>query len=93
MTDSEHEPERELEELEAQSESLGDRVSEARDEWERKKADPAVPGAGGDPLAAHSAHPEDQYPAKGSSGEAGEDLREVSAHADLDDRDPENEDL
>ena len=86
MTDTEHEPERQLDELQDQADSLGDRVSEARDDWESKKADPAVPGAGGDPLAAQSDHPEGQFPAVG-------DADSVSADESLDATDPENEDL
>ena len=90
MTDAEREPEQELEALQDQSDSLGDRVAEARDDWESKKADPAVPGADGDPLAAQSDHPEDQFPAQGSSDQLGEDL---PADESLDTQDPANEDL
>jgi hypothetical protein len=52
MSETEHEPEQALEAMEDQSEQLGEEISEARDEWESKKADPAVPGAGGDPQPA-----------------------------------------
>ena len=79
MTDSEREPERELEELQDQSDSLGERAAEARDDWERKKADPAVPGAEPDPGSMESEDPEaTAYPAKGSSEEFTEDLDEAS---------------
>ncbi len=75
MTDSEHEPEQELEELEAQSESLGDRISDAREDWESKKADASVPGADPDPDSRESEDAEaTAYPAKGSSEDLGEDL-------------------
>lgn len=83
-------PERQLEDLETERDALSDRIDDAREDWERKKADPSVPGAGGDPLAAHSDHPEDQYPAKGGSESLGEDL-EASDRLDPDD--PANEDL
>jgi hypothetical protein len=39
------EPERDLEELEERSERLEDDIDEAREDWERKKGDPSVPGA------------------------------------------------
>jgi multidrug resistance efflux pump len=41
--------EAELQDLERQSEHLGEAVEDARSDWEAKKADPAVPGAAGDP--------------------------------------------
>jgi hypothetical protein len=37
--------EREADEMEARSEQLGDEIAEAREDWERKKADDSVPGA------------------------------------------------
>lgn len=49
--------ERELESMEHDSEALGERIGEARADWERKKADDAVPGAGGEPEAAESGLP------------------------------------
>lgn len=49
--------ERELEEMEHESKRLGDRIGEARSDWERKKSDDAVPGAGGDPSAAEGGLP------------------------------------
>ena len=57
-----------LDEMEERSDRLEDEVSDAREDWERKKADSSVPGAVGDP-------------------EPDED------DADLDPRDPANEDL
>ena len=79
MTSSEHEPEQELQELQDQSDSLGERISEARDDWESKKADPSVPGADPDPESRESEDAEaTAYPAKGSSEEFGEDLDEAS---------------
>ena len=42
------EAERELADLEQRSEKLGEEIDETRDDWEAKKADPSVPGAGGD---------------------------------------------
>ena len=37
--------EREAEEMEERSERLEDEISDARQDWERKQADPGVPGA------------------------------------------------
>ena len=66
--------EREVAELEERSERVGEQVEEARKDWEAKVADPAVPGAGGDPDRAEEGgeHPETAYPAKGSEDEASE---------------------
>ena len=86
MTDTEHEPEGDLEDLQDQADSLGDQIEGAREDWESKKADSSVPGAGGDPLAAQSDHPEEQFPAVGDSDSLGSDEP-------LDTSDPENEDL
>ncbi len=80
MTASEHEPERELQELQDQADSLGDRISDARDDWESKKADASVPGADPDPDSRESEDAEaTAYPAKGSSDKFGEDLEEASS--------------
>jgi hypothetical protein len=38
-------PEREADEMEERSERLEDDIDEAREDWERKKRDPSVPGA------------------------------------------------
>jgi hypothetical protein len=38
-------PEREIDEMEERSERLEDEIEEAREDWDRKKADPRVPGA------------------------------------------------
>jgi hypothetical protein len=67
--------ERELAELEQRSERVGEQIEEARKDWEAKLADPAVPGAGGDPDRAEEGgeHPETAYPAKGSADEASEE--------------------
>lgn len=79
MTSSEHEPEQELQQLQDQADSLGDRISEARDDWESKKADASVPGADPDPESRESEDAEaTAYPAKGSSEELGEDLDDAS---------------
>jgi hypothetical protein len=67
--------ERELAELEERSERVGEQIEEARKDWEAKVADPAVPGAGGDPDRAEEGgeHPETAYPGKGSADEVSED--------------------
>ena len=66
--------ERELADMEERSERVGEHIDEARKDWEAKVADPAVPGAGGDPERAEEGgrHPETAYPAKGSSDEVSE---------------------
>jgi hypothetical protein len=64
--DRERDMERELEEMEERSERLEERIDDVRDDWERKKRDPSVPGAGGDPEAAEGGpRPETDYPSKG----------------------------
>ena len=58
-----------LEELERESDELGEEVERARADWEAKKADPAVPGAGGDPDRAEEGPVQGAtYPAKGEDG-------------------------
>ena len=68
--------EREVAELEERSERVGEQIEEAREDWEAKVADPAVPGAGGDPDRAEEGgkHPETAYPAKGPDEGDGEEL-------------------
>jgi multidrug resistance efflux pump len=54
-----------LEELERESEELGEQTEEARKDWEAKKRDPQVPGAGGDPDRAEEGPVEGAtYPSK-----------------------------
>ncbi len=58
--------ERELDDMERQSERLEGRIDETREDWERKKADDSVPGAGGDPQAAEGGiPPEANYTTQG----------------------------
>jgi hypothetical protein len=45
-------PEDELEDMEERAQRLEDDVDAAREDWERKKQDPGVPGAVGDPQEA-----------------------------------------
>jgi hypothetical protein len=65
--------ERDLEDMEERSERVGEHIDEARKDWQAKVEDESVPGAGGDPDRAEEGgrHPETDYPAKGSSREAG----------------------
>jgi hypothetical protein len=49
--------EREAEDMEHRSEQVGEDIAGAREEWERKKADDKVPGAGGDPQRAEGGLP------------------------------------
>jgi hypothetical protein len=39
------EPEREVEDMRRRADRLEDQIDEVREDWERKKADPSVPGA------------------------------------------------
>jgi hypothetical protein len=41
--------EREVEDMQRRSEQVGEDISDAREDWERKQADDAVPGAVGEP--------------------------------------------
>ena len=59
--------ERELADLEQESQRLGDRIGEARSQWEQRKKDDAVPGAGGDPAAAESGLPPEADEPSGSA--------------------------
>jgi hypothetical protein len=67
--------ERELADMEERADQLGDRIGEARDDWEGKKQDSKVPGAAGDPDRAEEGgqHPETAYPAKGPEDEVSEE--------------------
>jgi hypothetical protein len=73
---SEHEKaaerfEREAEDMERHSEQVGEDIEAARDDWERKKADDSIPGAGGMPQRAEGGlPPEADYV---SSGEGTDD--------------------
>ena len=58
--------ERELDSMQHESEKLEGRIEETRTDWERKKADESVPGAGGDPAAAEGGlPPEANYTSSG----------------------------
>jgi len=58
--------ERDIEEMEERSERLEEEIKETREDWERKKRDSSVPGAGGDPERAEGDPPPEQnYPSKG----------------------------
>jgi predicted nucleic acid-binding Zn-ribbon protein len=64
--DRARELERDAEEMEERTERLEGEISDAREDWERKKADPSVPGAAGDPERAEKGpQPETSYPSKG----------------------------
>ncbi len=65
--------ERELDEMQERSERLSGDIEGAEDDWERKKKDAAVPGAGGAPEQADGPDPEAEYPGKGGDAD-GEDL-------------------
>ena len=66
MTADERPPERDVEDMQEQSDRLGDEIEDVRDKWDRRKRDPQVPGAAGDPdRAEEEPPPEQQYPAKG----------------------------
>jgi hypothetical protein len=70
---SEHEKradelEREADEMQERADRLEDEIGGVREDWERKKGDPSVPGAAGDPSKAEKGpEPETSYPAKGDA--------------------------
>ena len=58
--------ERELDDMQEQSDRLGQEIEHTRDDWERKKRDSNVPGAAGDPdRAEEELPPEADYTSKG----------------------------
>lgn len=65
-------------ELEDKSEHVDDLIDEARSDWERKKKDSKVPGAGGDPDTAVGQGPETTFPGAGGT----EDVPEAAEEAD-----------
>jgi hypothetical protein len=52
-----NEYEQQADELQEHSEQVGDDIAEAREDWERKKADDRVPGAQGAPRESESELP------------------------------------
>ena len=59
---------RETDDMEERSEELRDGIQEARQDWERKRADESVPGA--NPPATDEGQPEEaSFPGKGSDEE------------------------
>ena len=89
---TEHEPheakaeevERELDAMDEQRERLGGEIEGASEEWERRKKDERVPGAGGMPEQADGPEPEAQYPSKAQSAEDGDDDSGDVSDEDLD---------
>jgi hypothetical protein len=62
---SEHEDltaraEQQADDLEERTDALGEQIDETRDDWEKKKTDPKVPGAAGDPERAEGDLPPEQ---------------------------------
>jgi hypothetical protein len=45
MTDNAQEPEAQVDALQHESDRLGEAIGDAREDWENKKSDAAVPGA------------------------------------------------
>ena len=75
--------ERQLDEMQERSERLGGDIEGAGEDWERRKKDSNVPGAGGEPEQADGPEPEAEYPSKGGDAD-GEDLdfgRDIDAGA------------
>jgi hypothetical protein len=58
---------RQISELEDRGEHVDELIDEARSDWERKKQDDSVPGAGGQPDAMKGQGPETSYPGKSGS--------------------------
>ena len=65
--------ERELDEMQERSERLGGDIEGADEDWQRKKKDSSVPGAGGEPEQADGPEPEAQYPSKGGDADGDDD--------------------
>jgi hypothetical protein len=60
------EPEREVDAMQERTDRLEDEIDDVREDWERKKRDPRIPGAAGDPEGAEEGpQPETSYPSKG----------------------------
>lgn len=49
----------EADELQDRSDALGEEIADAREDWERKQADDAVPGATGEPKREREMPPPD----------------------------------
>jgi hypothetical protein len=64
--------ERELDQMQEQSDKLGGEIEDAGKEWERRKADDKVPGAAGAPEQADGPEPEAEYPNKRGDDEGGD---------------------
>jgi len=65
--------ERELDEMQERSERLGGDIEGADEDWERRKKDSSVPGAGGEPEQADGPEPEAEYPSKGGDADGDDD--------------------
>lgn len=62
--------ERELDDMQRSGEKLDEQIADTRADWERKKSDEGIPGAGGDPAAAEGGlPPEADYAGRGHSDE------------------------
>ena len=57
--------ERDADEMEERADELEGEIADARKDWERKQADPSVPGAVDEDADHGDPPPEQQYPAKG----------------------------
>jgi hypothetical protein len=65
--------ERELDQMQEQSDKLGGEIEDAGKQWERRKADDKVPGAAGAPEEADGPQPEAEYPTKRGDDEGDDD--------------------
>jgi hypothetical protein len=90
--------EREGDELEERSDKLEGGAQEARQDWERKRSDPGVPGANpqeeGDPEEQTEGSPAPQAPPEGAEPSAAETAPEgaVGPPADTDEEEPAERD-
>jgi hypothetical protein len=64
--------ERELDEMQERADRLEGEIDGASEDWERKKKDDSVPGAGGAPEQADGPEPEAEYPTKDAGGDGEE---------------------
>src|SRR3954464_15580554 len=66
-----------LEDMQERTDRLGDEIEGAGDEWERRKSDDKVPGAGGEPSQADGPGPEAEYTNKRDDGDGDGDGEEL----------------
>ena len=79
--------ERELYEMQERAQRLGGDIEGAGEDWERKKKDSKVPGAGGEPEQADGPEPEAEYTNKGGDADGDAGGEELDFGKDIDSED------